>query len=48
MNGNATAWPAAAASRRDLPAARSPDAAVRCAIVESRHDLLGYLTSRIG
>lgn len=48
MDSDGTAPPAATASRRDLPAARSPDAAVRRAIVESRHDLLRYLTRRIG
>lgn len=31
-----------------LPAARLPDAAVRRALVESQHDLLGYLTRRLG
>ena len=48
MDSDGTAPPAATASRRDLPAARSPDAAVRRAIVESRNDLLRYLTRRIG
>lgn len=48
MGSNETASWVATASRRDLPAARSPDAAVRRAIVESRHDILGYLTSRVG
>lgn len=48
MTGRRTGSPPSTEAEYDRSALRPPDAAVRRAIVESRHDLLTYLVRRLG